>query len=71
MTADGKRIAAVQESRTSSIWLGTVGQNEHDFKELISETGRLDTIVLTANDNIIFRSNADGKPNLWTIGGER
>lgn len=66
--ADGKQIVSVQESRTSSIWLGTVGQNADDFKELISETGTLDTIVLTANDNIIFRSNADGKPNLWRIG---
>ncbi len=68
VTADGKKIVSVQESRTSSIWLGTVGQNEHNFKELISETGTLDSIALTTKDNIIFRSNADGKPNLWTIG---
>jgi len=68
VTANGKQIVAVQESRTSSIWLGTIGQTEHDFKELISETGTLDTIVSTANGSIVFRSVADGKPNLWTIG---
>ncbi|MFL6211198.1 MAG: protein kinase domain-containing protein [Pyrinomonadaceae bacterium] len=68
VTANGKQIVAVQESRTSGIWLGTVGQTANDFNELISETGTLDTIVLTADDNIIFRSHADGKPNLWTIG---
>lgn len=74
VTTNGKQIVSVQESRTSSIWLGTIGQNANDFKEVISETGTLDTIALTANDNIIFRSNTDGKPNLWTIrtdGSER
>jgi eukaryotic-like serine/threonine-protein kinase len=70
VTADGKQIVAVQETRTSSVWLGTVGQNEHDFKELISETGTLDTIISAVNGNIVFRSNADGKSNLWTIGND-
>jgi serine/threonine protein kinase len=68
VTADGKQIVAVQESRTSSIWFGPFGQSANDFQELISETGALDTIVLPADDQIIFRSHADGKPNLWTIG---
>ncbi len=66
--ADGKQFVSVQESRTSSIWQGAVGQNSYDFKELISETGKLDSIVSTANGSIIFRSNAGGNSNLWTIG---
>ncbi len=70
VTADGKQIVAVQETRTSSVWLGTVGQNENDFKELISETGALDTIVSTTDGGIVFRSNADGKSNLWTVGAD-
>jgi Tol biopolymer transport system component len=69
VTPNGKQIISVQESRTSSISFGTVGQNSNDFRELLSETGTLDTIVSTAN-GIIFRSNADGKANLWIVGAD-
>jgi DNA-binding winged helix-turn-helix (wHTH) protein/Tol biopolymer transport system component len=66
--ANGKQFVSVQESRTSSVWIGAVAQNSNDFKELISETGKLDSIVSTANGSIVFRSNAGGNSNLWTIG---
>lgn len=67
VTADSRQLIAQQETQTSSFWFGSLGDDLKDFKEIISETGTLDTIVWTTDNRIIFRSNADGHSNLWTM----
>jgi DNA-binding winged helix-turn-helix (wHTH) protein/Tol biopolymer transport system component len=64
---DGKRFVAVQESRTSSIWLGTLGEAVSDTRNLISETGVMDTVALADDGAVMFRSNADGGLNVYLI----
>ncbi|MGI8469992.1 MAG: TolB family protein, partial [Pyrinomonadaceae bacterium] len=74
VSPDGKLVVSVQATQTSSLWVGEAGNNSSGFKQIASETGFLSPIDLTSDDRLIFRSNADGKSNLWTMrtdGGER
>ncbi|HQZ96611.1 MAG TPA: winged helix-turn-helix domain-containing protein [Pyrinomonadaceae bacterium] len=67
VTPDGKQFVSVQESRTSSLWLGTLGQGALTTRNLISETGELDTIAAASSGAVTFRSNANGGSNLSVI----
>lgn len=67
LSADGKQMVAVQETRTSAIWLGVPGQDQNNFKKVVSETGQLDMIAPMPNGDLIFRSIADRRSSLSTI----
>lgn len=70
---DSKRFVSVQQGRTSSVWVGTLGQGQSNLRNLISESGELDTVALARDGAVTFRSNIYGGSNLSTIdsGGAR
>ena len=64
----GDSFIALENSETNSLAVGAGGATEPgDFKEIVSEVSPLDPIVWTPDGKIVFRSYADGTPNLWTI----
>ena len=59
---------ALENSETNSIAVGAraAGKPE-DFKEIVSEVSALNPLAWTPDGKLVFRSYADGTPNLWTI----
>ncbi|MEP6704855.1 MAG: hypothetical protein ABJB34_08625, partial [Acidobacteriota bacterium] len=73
-TADANSFVTVQSNTTSGIYVGEVGADGNDFREVISETSALQPSVWTPEGTIIYRSSKDGVSNLWVMnpgGGDR
>lgn len=73
-TADSASFITIQTNTVSGIFVGEVGANANDYKEIISETGALHPFVWTPDGKIIYRSSKDGVSNLWRMdadGGNR
>ncbi|MEZ5426209.1 MAG: winged helix-turn-helix domain-containing protein [Pyrinomonadaceae bacterium] len=68
LASDGQILAAIQTTGINGIFVGENGSE--DFREIVSEVGDLSPVEWTPNGEIIFRSNKDGRSNLWKIDPE-
>ncbi len=66
-TENGDSFVALQTTSLRSISVG--GKINEDFspREIVAETGVLNPLAWKADSGIIYRSNADGKSNLWIM----
>ncbi len=74
VTNDGRSFVSIETGMTSGIFVGELGADENDFKEILSETDALHPLVWAPDGRIVYRSNKDGVSNLWTMnadGGDR
>ncbi len=67
IASDGQTLVSVQSTSVNSLWVGEKDAGMTDFREVISETGRLSPSVWMLDGKIVFRSNADGGSNLWLM----
>ncbi|MEO6394201.1 MAG: winged helix-turn-helix domain-containing protein [Pyrinomonadaceae bacterium] len=65
--ADGRSFVAMQTNTANSISTGKPAASENDFREVLSEVGPLNPMAWISNKELIYRSVADGGPNLWSI----
>lgn len=75
VASDGQSLVSVQSNSVNGFWVGNRDERPEDFKEVISEIGRLSPSVWMPDGTIVFRSQADGVSNLWLMdadgGGRR
>lgn len=67
-TSDGNRLIANQETTNSGVWVadyadGVVG----NAREIASEIGSYGEFGWTKDGNLVYRSTASGKQNLWMM----
>jgi Tol biopolymer transport system component/DNA-binding winged helix-turn-helix (wHTH) protein len=64
----GDSFIALESSETNSLAIGeAAGGGNENFKEIVAEVGALSPLAWTPDGRIVFRSLADGAPNLWTV----
>jgi len=75
LSSDGQTLVSVQSNSVNGFWVGKRDERVDDFREVISEVGRLSPSVWMPDGKIVFRSHADGGSNLWLMeadgGGRR
>ncbi|MCA1615121.1 MAG: winged helix-turn-helix domain-containing protein [Acidobacteria bacterium] len=69
LTADGSRLAAVQDNAVSGIWVAP-GGDAGRAKQVASEVGWIQELALTPDGRIVYRSNAGGSAELWAINAD-
>lgn len=67
MNSAGTSFIALQTSSVNGIYVGEATGEADSFKEIVSEVGSLNPLVWTPDGKIVFRSAADGSPNLWIM----
>jgi Tol biopolymer transport system component/DNA-binding winged helix-turn-helix (wHTH) protein len=67
LSSDGQTLVSVQSNSVNGFWVGKREERVNDFREVVSEVGRLSPSVWMPDGKIVFRSQADGGSNLWLM----
>ncbi len=66
---DGRAAVAVQTHATSSLWTRDRAANA-PARQILSEVGPLRPVIWLPDGRIAFRSNADGRSNVWVVNAD-
>lgn len=64
----GTKLTAVQKNNYSSIRIIGANDKPDDGREIIAENGKISLVAWVGEDQIVFRSERSGSPELWTTG---
>lgn len=69
LTADSKRLVAVQDHSVSSIWVAPAAEAAR-AKRIATETGLITDIAWMPDGRIVYRSNAGGDGEIWVMNAD-